>query len=179
MASVETVLFRSDELPADLVDPLRRLLADAFDGRFSDEDWRHCLGGSHVLLLDGQTLISHAAVVRRVLQVGRRPFQCGYIEGVATTPVRQRQGFGRAVMTHAAAILHRDFEMGALSTSNQRFYERLGWERWLGPTFVRRGGGVVRTPDEDDGIMVLRFGASREVDRTAAISCDARSGDDW
>ncbi len=69
--------------------------------------------------------------------------------------------------------------MGALSTSKQRFYERLGWERWLGPTFVRRGGGVVRTPDEDDGIMVLRFGASREVDRTAAISCEARSGDDW
>ncbi len=136
MAGVDTALCRSDELPAGLVDPLRRLLDDAFEGRFSDEDWRHCLGGWHVLVLDGQAPTSHAAVVRRVVQVGRAPFQCGYIEGVATTPIRQRQGLGGAVMLHAAAILHREFEMGALSTSNQRFYERFGWERWLGPTFV-------------------------------------------
>ena len=45
--------------------------------------------------------------------------------------------------------------------------------------FVRRGSTTVRTPDDDDGIMVLRFGPSASIDLTAPISCDARSGDDW
>ncbi len=179
MADVDALLLSSDDLPANLEDGLRRILDDVFNGRFSEEDWRHCLGGWHVLILDGQAPISHAAVVPRVLQVRGAPFQCGYVEGVATIPIRQRQGLAGAVMRHAAAILHREFEMGALSTSNQSFYERFGWERWLGPTFVRCGDSLVRTAEEDDGIMVLRFGASRELDRTAAISCEPRSGDDW
>ncbi len=179
MAGVETVLLRTDELPSGIVDRLRTLLDDSFDGRFSDEDWRHCVGGWHILLLDGQAPISHAAVVRRVLQVGRVPLQCGYVEGVATTPAQQRKGLGGTVMGHVAALLNREFEMGALSTSKQHFYERFGWERWLGPTFVRRGARLVRTPEEDDGVMILRFGASRDVDRTAALSCEARNGDDW
>ncbi len=176
---VDTVILRTHELPSSLVAGLRKLLNDAFEGRFSDEDWRHCVGGWHVLLLDGQAPISHAAVVRRVLQVGRVPLQCGYVEAVATTPAQQRKGLGGTVMGHVSALLNGEVEMGALSTSKQHFYERLGWERWLGPTFVRRGPRLVRTSEEDDGIMVLRFGASRDVDRTAPLSCEARRGDDW
>ena len=53
------------------------------------------------------------------------------------------------------------------------------WERWRGPTFVRQGGTVLRTPAEDDGVMVLRFGPSRSIDLNAAICCEARQGDDW
>ena len=57
------------------------------------------------------------------------------------------------------------------------FYERLGWQRWLGPTYVRRSDGVVRTPDEDDGVMVLVTATA--VDLTAPITCEERPGDDW
>ncbi|MEO7397548.1 MAG: hypothetical protein ABIW84_03185 [Ilumatobacteraceae bacterium] len=59
------------------------------------------------------------------------------------------------------------------------FSERVGWERWRGPTFVRRDDILVRTADEDDGIMVLRYGAMAECRLTLAISCAARAGDDW
>jgi len=59
------------------------------------------------------------------------------------------------------------------------FYERLGWERWRGPTFVRHGPELVRTEDEDDGVMVLRFDRSLAVDLSGSISCEARTGDDW
>jgi hypothetical protein len=44
---------------------------------------------------------------------------------------------------------------------------------------VRCGDDLVRTPDEDAGIMVLRFGPSAGVDLAAPISCEARTGDDW
>ena len=68
----------------------------------------------------------------------------------------------------------------ALSTSATAFYGRLGWERWRGPTYVRRGdGSLERTEDEDDGIMVLRFGPSGEVDLTSPICCEDRPGDAW
>ena len=82
-------------------------------------------------------------------------------------------------MAEVAALLAQEFEMGALSTGVHEFYEGLGWERWRGPTSVRRGTDTVRTEDEDDGVMVMRFGASAGVDLTAPISCDGRRGDDW
>ena len=38
---------------------------------------------------------------------------------------------------------------------------------------------VVPTPEDDDGVMALRFGASARVDLAAALSCDDRPGDVW
>ena len=46
-------------------------------------------------------------------------------------------------------------------------------------TYVRRGDELRRSPEEDDAIMVLRFGSSADVDLAAAIACPARRGDDW
>ena len=82
-------------------------------------------------------------------------------------------------MNAATDVIRRECELGVLSTSSHDFYGALGWERWRGPTFVRTGGQLVRTEDEDDGIMVLRFGPSQGLDLAAAISCDSRTGDDW
>ena len=44
---------------------------------------------------------------------------------------------------------------------------------------MRREGQPVRTPEEDDGVMVLRHGPSRDLDLTSDITCDQREGDDW
>jgi aminoglycoside 2'-N-acetyltransferase I len=158
---------------------VRPLLDEAFGGRFDDTDWGHAVGGWHVLVTDGGTVVAHAAVVPRELQVDGRAVAAGYVEAVATTPGRQGEGLGTLAMTEAGRLVHRHHELGALSTGAHRFYERLGWERWQGPTFVRRGDALVRTPEEDDGIMVLRFGATATLDVAASLSCEARAGDDW
>lgn len=71
------------------------------------------------------------------------------------------------------------FDLGVLSTEHHSFYERLGWERWQGPTFVIRNRKRTRTPDEDDGIMVLRFGPGAELSLRDPIACWSRRGDDW
>ena len=42
--------------------------------------------------------------------------------------------------------------------------------------FVTGPGG--QDADEDAGLMVLRFG-SADLDRTAPITCETRTGDDW
>lgn len=174
------VLTTSD-LSGPLSRSLRSLLDEAFEGGFSDDDWGHTLGGWHVVVVedDDDVPLAHAAVVPRALEVGNRSFRSGYVEGVATTPRRQREGLGSLAMTHAGRVIRANFELGALSTGHHRFYERLGWERWRGPTLARCGAALVRTEDDDDSVMVLRFGPSRELDLTQPISCDARTGDPW
>lgn len=47
-----------------------------------------------------------------------------------------------------------------------------------GPDTCRRAE-LIRTPAEDDGLMVLRFGLSARADLNAAIVCHARRGGDW
>jgi aminoglycoside 2'-N-acetyltransferase I len=171
--------FTTAEASSERLTEIRRLLVDAFDGDFSDEDWEHALGGRHIVAVDRGVVVSHAAVVPRVLEVEDRPLHVGYVEGVATTPARQREGLGSLVMAEVSALLRREFEMGALSTARPGFYARLGWDRWRGGTFVRHRSEVIRAEAEDDGVMVLRFGPTRDIDLAAPLSCEPRSGDDW
>lgn len=169
---------RSEDLSPERLAEIRALLVDAFDDGFSDDDWDHTLGGWHLLAMD-KGLLAHAAVVERVLDVGGRALRAGYVEGVATTPTRQGEGLGSLVMRRVGQLLVDEFEVGALSTGRHAFYERLGWERWRGPTFVRDVPKLVRTADEDDGIMVLRYGTTKGLDLRLPISCETRPGDDW
>ena len=176
---MRTHLLTTTEVPVDLLQRVRQLLDEAFEGDLSDDDWDHTLGGWHVVIMEGSAPVSHAAVVPRALEAGGRPLRSGYVEGVATAPGRQREGIGSLAMSQVAVVLRDKFEIGALSTGRHSFYERLGWERWRGPTFVRRGSELIRTEEDDDSLMVLRFGPSLELDLTAPISCEARTGDDW
>lgn len=165
--------------PAAMLDELHAFCASAFGPEFSLDDWQHALGGIHCVAYAGTRTVAHAAVVERTLYVGERPVRTGYVEAVATDPAVQGRGHGTAVMTAIGALVEREYEMGALSTGEHHFYERLGWERWQGPTFVRTGEEVRRSADEDDGIMFLRTAAFPDVDPTAPITCEARPGDDW
>jgi aminoglycoside 2'-N-acetyltransferase I len=175
---MEIRVVRSEDLSSDGLAEIQALLVEAFGGDFSDHDWRHTIGGWHVIATD-EAVVAHAALVERLLGVGGRLLRAGYVEGVATAPSRQRQGLGSSVMRRIGGLLEVELELGALSTGNHAFYERLGWERWQGPTFVRHDEGVVRTAEEDDGLMVLRFGSTADLSLALPISVEARAGDDW
>jgi aminoglycoside 2'-N-acetyltransferase I len=174
----EIFVARTEELSKQVVHELRALLLDAFDGDFSDGDWAHACGGWHVIAVEDRPL-AHAAVVERSLRIGERVVRAGYVEAVAVAPAKQGLGLGRTVMRRAAELINAHYEVGALSTGSPTFYERLGWERWRGPSFVRSGDEIARTPAEDDGIMVLRLAGSPALDLTSPICCDEREGDDW
>lgn len=157
---------------------VRRLVVDAFGTRFDNHDWGHSCHGWRVLGYTREELVTSAAVVPRRVRVGDELVNAGYVEGVATHPGHQGRGYGAAVMRSVNVVVQEEFDAGFLSTSQHGFYERLGWLRWRGPTYVRRSGGQesVRTADEDDGIMVL---AKRPIDVHAPLTCDERPGDDW
>jgi aminoglycoside 2'-N-acetyltransferase I len=158
---------------------LRGLCEQAFDGEYDDLDWDNAWGGWHVIVTRDDELVGHAAVVGRVLSAGTRELWVGYVESVATRPDVQRSGVGTTAMKAIGELIVEHFELGALSTGEHSFYARFGWERWLGPTYVRDGASLRRTADEDDGIMVLRFGPSELIDLSDRLVCEARMGDDW
>jgi aminoglycoside 2'-N-acetyltransferase I len=137
------------------------------------------VGGLHFVLdLDGE-VIAHASVVERELQVDGRPLRTGYVEAVATAVDRQGTGHGSLVMADVTSYIRERFELGALGTGRQRFYQRLGWLTWTGPSFVRTADGPRRTPEEDGSILVLPTPLSPPLDPTTPISCEWRPGDVW
>ncbi|MGH2740838.1 MAG: GNAT family N-acetyltransferase [Actinomycetota bacterium] len=172
----------SNELKANERQALRELFdaawADDPDG-FTDDDWDHAMGGRHFIIEESGSIVAHAAVVERELHAGGRQLATGYVEAVATHPSHQRRGFGSAVMESVNAHIDETFQLGALGTGVQGFYGRLGWLVWKGPTFVRTDSGLIRTAEEDAGIMVRFTQASPELDLSEAISCDWRPGDVW
>jgi len=171
--------FPSTEMTPSLTSQLRALCWSAFE-RFNEQDFEHAHGGDHVVVLDGETLLTHAAVVPRTIYVGDRELRTGYVEAVTTLPGRQGEGLGTKAMKVIGVVIRERYEFGTLATARQPFYERLGWERWQGPSYVISADGErVRTADEDNGLMVLRHGPSAGVDLTAPIACHDRAGDAW
>jgi aminoglycoside 2'-N-acetyltransferase I len=173
----------TDGLTATEVARIRALMEVAFgsdeEERFTEDDWGHALGGVHFVLdLDGE-IITHASVVERVIEVDGLPFRTGYVEAVATQPDREGLGFGSRVMTDVTDYIRGRFELGALGTGRHSFYERLGWQRWSGPSGLRTDDGVRPTPDDDGYIMVLPTPANPALDLAAPISCEWRPGDVW
>jgi aminoglycoside 2'-N-acetyltransferase I len=176
----EVVLCDAAAVTGSRLVSIRRLLDTAFRDEFSDDDWAHCLGGTHSLIVHDEHVLAHAAVVARTIIVGSWEFRAGYVEGVGVAPARRGEGLGSAVMTAINEVIRKRFELGVLATGEWHFYERLGWERWLGPSWtLQRGGRRLRTAAEDDGIMVYRTQHSELVDSTSSITCEDRVGDCW
>ncbi|MFM2310411.1 MAG: aminoglycoside N-acetyltransferase AAC(2)-Ie [Chloroflexota bacterium] len=157
---------------------IRALLDAAFEGDLSDDDADHAAGGIRVLAYEGARLIGHAAVISRQMQRNNTTETIGYVEGVAVLPASQGRGVGRALMERVAIVSSGMYRVTMLSTGEHAFYEKLGWHRFLGESYVDHHGVHVRTADEDDGLMIL------VADRTwnmpgCTVVCDWRAGDVW
>ncbi len=162
---------------------VRDLLVSAFgpglEERFTDADWDHAVGGMHFLAEIDGSIVAHASVVERAIEVGGVPLRTGYVEAVAVVPGRQGEGIGTRLMEAVDAWLDDRFELGVLGTGRHTFYGRLGWRTWRGRAFVRTPTGPRRTPDEEGDILVRSTRSSPALDLDASISCDWRPGDVW
>jgi aminoglycoside 2'-N-acetyltransferase I len=157
---------RTDELN---LPELRSLLDEAFVGEFADSDWEHALGGTHALAYEDDSLVGHGSVVPRTLTFDGRPLRVGYVEGMAVQQTHRRRGHGAAIMDALEAVIRRDYELGALSATDEgaALYAARGWVNWSGPT----------VPDAVRSIYVLPL--SSGVDVSGELACDWREGDLW
>jgi aminoglycoside 2'-N-acetyltransferase I len=175
---VELRVARTKELDDRTLTALRELLEAAFD-ELGDENWEHTIGGVHFLLEDDGSILAHASVVPRELETRERMWPTGFVEAVATRPDVEGRGYGTTVMRAAGAHIHEAYDLGSLSTGENAFYERLGWQTWRGDTGVRTDQGTHMTPREKGCVMVLLADASADIDLTGPITCEWRPGDVW
>jgi aminoglycoside 2'-N-acetyltransferase I len=146
---------------------------------FSADDLDHAIGGVHWVAEVGGRIVAHASVVERLLKADARSMRTGYVEAVATLPAWRGRGIATRLLGAADGHIRTTFDLGALSTGAHGLYERLAWERWRGPTFVRTAVGPVRTEEEDGGIMILRTPRTPTLTLAEALSCEWRAGDVW
>ncbi|HEY0931675.1 MAG TPA: GNAT family N-acetyltransferase [Gemmatimonas sp.] len=184
--SIERLTTR--ELNADQRTAMLTLCAEAYEEDLSA--YLTDIGeGEHLLGWQDDVLVSHLMWVERLLHRDRRsaslrpPFRSAYIELVATAPAQQGRGHASALM-RAAAVAISDFDIGALSPSDEQFYARLGWETWRGPLFVRpqpdEAGQAVWEATPDEEIMILRLPATPSLlDLRAPLAVDWRPGEVW
>lgn len=173
---------RLRRLPTHELSPVQRddvlaLCAEAYEEDLSPYfDW---IGpGLHLLLHEGDTLVSHLMLVERQLQPEGYPLlRTGYVELVATRPARQGQGFASALLRAVTDDLEA-FDLGALSPSDAAFYERLGWESWRGALWVRTAAGMEPTPDEE--VMIRRtVRTPSPLTLSLPLSVEWRPGEVW
>jgi aminoglycoside 2'-N-acetyltransferase I len=134
--------------------------------------------GVHVIGRLDDRIVSHAMWVDRALQPGTsQPLRTAYVEAVATDPAFQRRGFASQVLRRVAEEI-RDYELGALSSAVEALYERIGWELWRGPLFIRTPTGRDATPGES--VMILRVERTpADLDLDAPLSAEWRLGELW
>jgi aminoglycoside 2'-N-acetyltransferase I len=146
-------------------------------GEDFDRIMRESRPEGHVLGFSDGKLVSHACWLPRSLQVGEsRSLRTAYVEAVATLPSHQRRGLASAVLRQLAASVA-DYELAALSPSDPRFYERLGWQLWRGPLSIRTEEGLLSTPDEQ--VMILPLPRTPPIDLDAPLSAEWRPGELW
>lgn len=170
-------------LPTAELDPERFARINAFvEAAFARpfaEIWANIGPGTHVVAEVAGAPVGHAMVVERELEVGEQRLRCGYVENVATSPALHGRGIGSMVMGRIGQIIEASFEIGALATSSNRFYERLGWETWRGPAYARRGSELIRTENHDGDVMVLRVTGTPRMRGDEPISVAWRRGELW
>ena len=182
MPDARVIRVWSADLTAERARELRSLCEHAWaakGGDFDEEDWRSCLGGTHVLVEDRGAVVSHASVIERRFELDGTPLRTGFVEAVATLPGRQGAGHASEVMRTVNALVDGGFELGALNTEIPGFYERLGWVLWPGRTGVREPAGVRLTPEEDGNVLVRPPAGTLEAGRDSLLVCDWRPGDPW
>jgi aminoglycoside 2'-N-acetyltransferase I len=168
----------TSELEPELLQALHAMLVDVFEGRFSEHDWEHALGGIHAIVLEDGEPVGHASVVQRRLLHGGRALRTGYVEGVGVRREARRRGHASALMEAIERVIRGAYELGALSASDAAapLYAARGWRPWQGETYVLAPEGRVRTPEDDD-LYVLEL--AEPLDRSGTIACDWRDGDVW
>ena len=169
------------ELDESELQAAQTLVRSAFGAGFRSHDWLHALGGVHVVVTEGGTLVAHAAVVARNLWHDGGILSTGYVEGVAVRPDRQGGGLGGIVMERAESLIDARHAIGALNAvkAASDFYTRRGWRLWDGPTRARAGiGDTIGTDDPADRIFLFGSRAT-SLDPELPLVCDWRDGDLW
>lgn len=135
-------------------------------------------GAVHLLGYCESILVSHALWVTRYLQAGAGPLmRTAYVEALATEAGYRGRGYAAVLLKQLIGKVQ-DYDLAALSPSDAGYYQRLGWELWRGPLFIRANGELEASP-EDEEVMIYRLPKTPALDITDPLSAEWREGELW
>jgi aminoglycoside 2'-N-acetyltransferase I len=136
------------------------------------------LDATHLIGYYENSFVCHALWVSRYLHAGTNPMmRTAYVEAVATAAEYRKRGFASAIMKHLIGEIQ-DYDMAALSPAGAAFYERLGWELWRGPLFIRKNDNLISSIDDEE-VMIFRLPKTPVLDIHAPLSAEWREGELW
>jgi len=171
---VDYKVINHQDLSAEERDAIVALCSRAYEEEFG-EYFAALAGGTHLLLYEGNRLVSHACWVDRLLQQeGHEPLRTAYVEAVATEEDARGKGYATMLM-QAIAERVQTYPLAALSPADTTLYARLGWLAWRGPLSVRTAEGVEPAPDEE-AMVLITSATPAWLDLDAPLSCEWREG---
>ena len=173
-----TILQVDEDFVADNLLAIKNLLLDAYEGDFSEEDWRHTYGGARFLGTVNSEIVSHGAVVPREILINDQRFLVGYLEAIAVASKVQGQGIGSQLLSTISEFCASQYQLSMLSTDEFDFYQKFGWKQFNGESGVLIDDQVILTPDEDEGLMYL-IGNEGLLEVIHSAYSDSREGDHW
>lgn len=176
-------IMHTEEIEPEIFGWLTALCEAAFEEPFAPV-WERVGPGIHVFLEGERRALAHAMVIDRRLYIGHEgdlALDVGYVENVATQPDLHGHGHGTQVMREVNRVIADEYVLGALATGSNGFYSRLGWETWLGPTYVRTVDGQrVRSAEQDGDVMILRTPRTpADLDLGGPVAVDWRPEEPW
>jgi aminoglycoside 2'-N-acetyltransferase I len=162
--------------PGSDLDEIRALCTEAYEEDFSGA-FELSEPGGHLLGRLGGKLVSHAMWMTRWLQPGARaPLRTAYVEGVATAAAARGRGLASQLLRRLVTEVV-DFDLAALSPSDDGFYARLGWSRWRGPLLIRGAAGL--EPTSEASVMVFPLPRTPPLNLDDRLTAEWRPGDLW
>lgn len=137
MASVH--FYSAADLPIHLLWQVRSFVRMRWTFLFGPTDrlrrglwWMEGLSPEHAVLVENDVLISHAAIVRKVIEHAGETYAVLGLNGVFTFPDFRREGYGRQLVTAATQriALESDADIGVLFCRAELMplYASAGWE---------------------------------------------------
>jgi len=175
---IEIIQLKDSELSRSVESDSLNLLNEAFEGDFSQEDFRHTFGGLRFLGYFNQELVAHGSVIPRNMCIDEIQVQVGYIEGVAVIPKYWKKGFGSLLIAEITSYCRSQYSISMLSTVEKNFYSRHGWVEFEGESYVLSEGRELSTKEENETLMFL-MGTNLEARSLNKAVCNERTGDAW
>jgi GNAT superfamily N-acetyltransferase len=112
-----------------------------------------------VVLVNGNSLITHAAIVYADVTCAGRTYKCCGLSSVMTFPAFRKRGYGGQVVQAATALIREDtaVDIALLWTApqNTHFYSRYGWQAL--PTLTILMGDAAEPTVYDEEVPMMLF----------------------
>lgn len=182
-------------IPAQQLTPIDLQSIQALCTRAFEEDvwcdYDYLKSAFHVIGRVNNKIVSHGLWTDRLLIVdGQAPLKTAYLEYVATEPALQGQGLASQLLRFFIEYIQNDsllrtqlhidkpYQIAALAPEDSDFYQRLGWQLWVGDLAIRlEDGQTIATLDDD--VMVYRLACTPIFSVTGALSAESREGEWW